>query len=90
MHYVNSVGGLASVVKGRRLDLGLSQKLLAQRAGVSREWINQFESGKPTAQLAQLLRVIDALELSLAVDERPPSELRRAELDEVVRRHSCQ
>ena len=57
MQHIYSVGDIAAVVRGRRLDLELSQRELAERAGVSREWLNHFEAGKPTAQLVQVLRV---------------------------------
>jgi HTH-type transcriptional regulator/antitoxin HipB len=43
----------------------MSQAALAERTGVSRKWIYEFEAGKPTAELGLLLRVLDALGLSL-------------------------
>lgn len=58
---INSVGDLAAAVRGRRLALGLSQGALAARAGVSRDWVNYFEGGKPTVELAHVLRLLDAL-----------------------------
>lgn len=64
---IRSIRDLAAVVRGRRRDLGLSQAELAVRAGVSRKWIYQFEAGKPTAELRLILRVLDALGLSLDV-----------------------
>lgn len=69
---VNSVRDLAAAVRGRRLALGLSQGDLASRAGVSRDWINYFEAGKPTVELAHVLRVLDALGLRLYLDEVAP------------------
>ncbi len=66
---LNSVHDLASAVRGRRLALGLSQGDLASRAGVSRDWINYFEGGKPTVELAHVLRVLDALGLRLDLDD---------------------
>ena len=65
----NSVMDLAAAVRGRRLDLGLSQGALAARAGVSRDWINYFEGGKPTVELGHVLRVLHALDLHLSIDE---------------------
>ncbi len=47
------------------MDLGLSQAELAERAGVSRKWIYEFEAGKPTAEFGLLLRVLDALGLGI-------------------------
>ena len=45
----------------------MSQAQLADRAGVSRKWIYEFEAGKPSAELGLLLRVLDALDLTLEV-----------------------
>lgn len=67
---INSMRDLIAAAHGRRLDLGLTQAELARRAGVSRQWINEFEQGKPTAELGLVLRLLDALELELAIGER--------------------
>jgi y4mF family transcriptional regulator len=67
MTSIHSIRDLAAVVRGRRKDLGISQAALAERAGVSRKWIYEFESGKPTAEFGLLLRVLDALGLELDV-----------------------
>jgi len=51
------------------MDLGLSQGDLAERAGVSRRWVNQFEAcGRSTAEVGTILRVLDALGLDLHVE----------------------
>jgi y4mF family transcriptional regulator len=67
---LRSIRDIAAVVRGRRLDLGLSQAQLARQAGVSRKWISEFESGKSTAELGLVLRVLDALDLSLELVEQ--------------------
>jgi HTH-type transcriptional regulator/antitoxin HipB len=69
---VNSIRDLAVAARGRRLDLGLSQADLAARARVSRQWISEFESGKPTAELGLALRLVDALGLRLSIDDGGP------------------
>jgi HTH-type transcriptional regulator / antitoxin HipB len=56
---------LRSLVRGMRLEQGLSQESLAERAGVSRKWISEFERGNPNAQLGLVLAVLDALQLRL-------------------------
>lgn len=66
---IRSIREIAAAVRGRRQDLGLSQAELASRAGVSRKWISEFESGKSTAELGLVLRVLDALGWSLELDE---------------------
>lgn len=65
---VRTIRDLSSAVRGRRKDLGVSQAKLAELSGVSRKWIYEFESGKPTAELGLVLRVVDALGLTLELD----------------------
>ena len=65
---INSIRELAAAVRGRRLGLGLSQAELAVRAHVSRQWLSQFEAGKPTAELGLVLALLDALGLRLGVE----------------------
>ncbi len=66
---IGSIREFAATARGRRQSLGLSQAELAVRARVSRQWIGEFEAGKPTAELALVLRLLDALELRLEVAE---------------------
>jgi HTH-type transcriptional regulator/antitoxin HipB len=68
---IHSIRDLAAVVRGRRKDLGMNQAELAERAGVSRKWIYEFEAGKPTAEFGLLLRVLDELGLALELTPRP-------------------
>src|SRR5450432_614957 len=66
---VESMSDIASAVRGRRLDLGLSQSELARRSGISRKWISEFEAEKPRAEFALVLRVLTTLGLSMGLDE---------------------
>lgn len=38
-----------------REDAGLSQSALADRAGVSRRWLIEFENGKPSVDMSKVL-----------------------------------
>ena len=67
---ITSIRDVAAAVRGRRQHLGLSQAELATRARVSRQWINEFEAGKPTAELQLVIRLLDALGLRLRLDDR--------------------
>jgi transcriptional regulator with XRE-family HTH domain len=69
---VHSLADVAAAVRGRRLDRGLSQSELAQRSGISRKWISEFEAGKATAEFALVIRILEALELSLDVSDVDP------------------
>jgi HTH-type transcriptional regulator/antitoxin HipB len=69
---LTSIADVAAAVRGRRMDLGISQGNLAERAGVSRRWVNQFEmGGRTTAEVGTILRVLDALGLDLRVEAVP-------------------
>ena len=65
---IGSPRDLAAAVRGRRASLGLSQADLAKRAGVSRPWLSNVEAGKPTAEFGRIIRLLDALGLSLHLD----------------------
>lgn len=87
---IRSIRDLAAAVRGRRKDVGMSQAQLAERAGVSRKWIYEFEAGKPAAELSLILRVLDALdfELELAPREvRPDGPEHPVDLDAVLDEH---
>jgi HTH-type transcriptional regulator / antitoxin HipB len=80
--------GLATIARGRRLDLRLSQAKVAEKVGVSRKWVYEFESGKPTAELGIVMRTLDVL--GLEVDIFDPSTRPRPEidLDEILAEHT--
>lgn len=65
---ISSTRDLAAAVRGRRIGLGLSQAGLAKRAGVSRPWLSDVESGKPTAQFGRIIRLLDSLGLGLRLE----------------------
>jgi HTH-type transcriptional regulator/antitoxin HipB len=71
---IESIHDLASAIKRRRLDLGLSQAEVAERAGVSREWVNSLEASKPTVELILVLRLLGALGLRINVTVPDPGE----------------
>lgn len=90
MQKINAIRDLAATVRGRRIDLGLSQAELAARARVSRPWINAFEAGKPTAEIGLALRLLDALDLRLDVrprEDREPSPSGPVDLDALLSEH---
>ena len=76
---INSLRDLVAAVRGRRKSLGWTQSELANRAHVSRQWISEFEAGKPTAELGLVIRLLDALELRLTVDSGEQGQPARGE-----------
>jgi len=69
--WISTSDDVAQVIRDRRKQLGLSQQALAQRIGVTRQWIGMLERGKATVELAAVLKAIAALGLRL--DVRAPA-----------------
>jgi len=76
MHFSSSSAAprIAITVRRERIRQQLSQDELALAAGVSVRAVHQIETGKPTARLDTLERVLTALGLSLRVTERDTAE----------------
>ena len=70
---VTTVGQLGMEMRRVRLAAGLTQAVLAQRAGVSRRWLGQMERGHLRAETDKLMRVVRALGLSLQLGPAPAS-----------------
>src|ERR1700689_5548402 len=62
---------LAKAVRARRQELGLSQRQMAERAGMTQPGIARFEAGGTTPTLPLLERLAAALELPLNVSLAP-------------------
>jgi HTH-type transcriptional regulator / antitoxin HipB len=69
-------GDLAAEVRGRRGALMLSQRDLAELAGVSERFVRFVEQGKRTVQLDSLLALLDTLGLELRVQTRTSAAAR--------------
>jgi HTH-type transcriptional regulator/antitoxin HipB len=80
---------IGALIRQKRRDLNLDQRTLASRVGVSRQWIIGAEAGKPTVELALVLRTLDALEIHLTTTESPKLKPRTAppapDIDAIVR-----
>jgi HTH-type transcriptional regulator / antitoxin HipB len=74
--FVRTPRELGAALRDRRKSLGLEQKTLAEKVGVSRQWIIAVEAGKDRADLALVLRTLDALGLRVDVtaDEAQKNE----------------
>lgn len=66
---ITSARDLAAAVRGRRIALALSQAELAKKAGVSRPWLSKVEAGKPTAEFGLIVRLLEALGLTLQLTD---------------------
>jgi len=58
---------VATEVRARRTSLRLTQRDLADMAGVSERFVRFVERGKPSVQLDSLLAVLDTLGLELRI-----------------------
>jgi HTH-type transcriptional regulator / antitoxin HipB len=61
---------LAAEVRARRGRLGLTQRDLADMAGVSERFVRFVEQGKPSVQLDSLTAVLETLGLELTLTTR--------------------
>ena len=71
---IRSVQHLGVLVRQHRIERNWSQARLAEAAGVSRQWVVAFESGKPTAEIGNVLRTVRAIGLVLDLVEAGPDE----------------
>lgn len=62
---------IADQIADRRLELGLSQKQLAELTGTTQSAIARLESGGRPPRLDTLLRITNALDCELEVHLRP-------------------
>jgi HTH-type transcriptional regulator/antitoxin HipB len=86
---VRNLKDLGAVIRDRRRHLGLDQRALANRVGVSRQWIVEAEHGKPGASVGLILRTLDALGLNLSIEEARAGAADSSatpDIDAVVRR----
>lgn len=69
IHLVRSPLTFGILVRNARLEQELSQAATAARAQVSRSWLARVEDGHPGAELGPLLRLMEALDLRLALHD---------------------
>jgi len=67
---IKTVGTLGELVRDQRKQRGWSQRQLAEKVGVSRLWVGQFENGKETVELGLVLKTLRALDLHLEASLR--------------------
>lgn len=63
--HIRSPSELGALIRGTRRQLGLDQSALAEKVGVSRQWIIEIEKGKPRAAIGLILRTLNALGIFL-------------------------
>lgn len=69
---LTTVRDLGAALREARRAAGLSQEALAERAGVSRQWLSRLETGSnPGAELRKVLDVLAALGLTVRLGPSP-------------------
>jgi HTH-type transcriptional regulator/antitoxin HipB len=95
---VRTPSDLGLLIRERRKKLGLDQRELAKKVGVSRLWIIEIEKGKARAEIGLVMRTLLALDLELDVSTEPAAApvKRRAgavsipDIDAIVRKARVQ
>ena len=72
MNTIDGTVDLGEQIRLARKQLGLTQPQLALASGVGVRFIVDLEAGKPTVQLALVIRVVDALGGNMALIGLPP------------------
>ena len=72
---LRELGALSRVLARRRRELGLTQRQVSDACGVSVQWLSEFENAKGDFGVIRLMRVAEVLDLSLAVHQRPTTDI---------------
>ncbi|WP_396439855.1 helix-turn-helix transcriptional regulator [Limnohabitans sp.] len=75
MTSIRSSQQLGKAIRMARKQLALTQPQLALAAGVGVRFVVELEAGKPTVQLAQVLRVIESLGGEFTLNGLPAAAL---------------
>ncbi len=67
--YAKNAADLANIARGRRKELGWTQQQLADKVGVNRFWVTDFENGKSTVALRFVLKTLSVLGLHLKLED---------------------
>jgi transcriptional regulator with XRE-family HTH domain len=59
----NSKAILGKTIRGRRMELGLSQEELAERANLHRTYVGGVERGERNVSLENIVRIAHALQI---------------------------
>ncbi len=64
-----TVGSITNAVKGYRIKSGLTQEDLAEKSGVSRQFVCEFEKRGLRAPLGLVFRLIQALDIPIVIGQ---------------------
>lgn len=78
---VRNPAALGAVIRDRRRELGLEQRALAEKVGVSRHWVMDVERGKAGAEIGLIFRALRALGIVLDAAPAATRPKARSEVD---------
>jgi HTH-type transcriptional regulator/antitoxin HipB len=85
---IRSPSELGALIRSRRRQLGLEQSALAEKVGVSRQWIIGIEKGKSRAAIGLILRTLNALGIFLdarnELAEKAKISASKVDLDAII------
>ena len=70
MNRIGDMDDLPSTFRKRRLALALTQDTVAQRARITRKTVSDFENGRTSISLVNLIRLMAAVGLELTTQRR--------------------
>ena len=70
MTSVKDMKSLGDAVRKRRRELGYTQAVLAEYAGVSTSFLSELENGKETIQAGKMMEIIALLGMDVCVSKR--------------------
>ena len=70
MPTVYSVAEIGSLVKKKRVELGMTQARLADISGNGTRFISELENGKQTMQTGKVLDLLNFLGYAISISER--------------------
>jgi HTH-type transcriptional regulator/antitoxin HipB len=62
---IQSPRQLGEVIRGRRLELGMTQTEVAEVANANLRFVSELERGKATARLENVMRILETLGIDL-------------------------
>jgi len=64
---IRSAASFGPAIRHYRQQAGLTQRELADRSGLNLTYLSKLESGEPSEQVKRILRVLNALNLRIAI-----------------------
>jgi HTH-type transcriptional regulator/antitoxin HipB len=86
---IRTAKDIGALIRDQRKKQRLDQAELANKVGVNRRWVLEVERGKPRAEIALVLKTLDALGLTLSIEgaaarRRAGREIEPVDIDAII------